>query len=103
MIQPPPRYTLLSLHDALPISRSRPRARGKSVVGRLQPALTKRPLRSSVRGGRLQATLRFTQLDDEALEKNLRDRKSTRLNSSHLVISDAVFCLKKKTKLRCEC
>src|SRR5256885_5447391 len=24
------------------------------------------------------------------------DRKSTRLNSSHLVISDAVFCLKKK-------
>src|SRR5256885_5868821 len=28
------------------------------------------------------------------------DRKSTRLNSSHLVISYAVFCLKKKHKLR---
>src|SRR5256885_12935683 len=28
-----------------------------------------------------------------------QDRKSTRLNSSHLVISYAVFCLKKKTKL----
>src|SRR5256885_12546370 len=28
------------------------------------------------------------------------DRKSTRLNSSHLVISYAVFCLKKKTQLR---
>src|SRR5256885_11027331 len=27
-----------------------------------------------------------------------RDRKSTRLNSSHLVISYAVFCLKKKRK-----
>src|SRR5256885_8561792 len=27
-----------------------------------------------------------------------RDRKSTRLNSSHLVISYAVFCLKKKIK-----
>src|SRR5256885_8829695 len=27
---------------------------------------------------------------------NRRDRKSTRLNSSHLVISYAVFCLKKK-------
>src|SRR5256885_3564409 len=27
----------------------------------------------------------------------IRDRKSTRLNSSHLVISYAVFCLKKKT------
>src|SRR5256885_8391236 len=29
---------------------------------------------------------------------SLRDRKSTRLNSSHLVISYAVFCLKKKNK-----
>src|SRR5256885_3251646 len=30
----------------------------------------------------------------------LRDRKSTRLNSSHLVISYAVFCLKKKNQER---
>src|SRR5256885_12977917 len=30
--------------------------------------------------------------------KKVLDRKSTRLNSSHLVISYAVFCLKKKTK-----
>src|SRR5215204_7188569 len=29
-----------------------------------------------------------------------RDRKSTRLNSSHTVISYAVFCLKKKKKKR---
>src|SRR5256885_6803518 len=29
---------------------------------------------------------------------HVRDRKSTRLNSSHLVISYAVFCLKKKKK-----
>src|SRR2546426_5381209 len=29
-----------------------------------------------------------------------RDRKSTRLNSSHLVISYAVFCLKKKTTVQ---
>src|SRR5258708_25662457 len=28
----------------------------------------------------------------------IRDRKSTRLNSSHQIISYAVFCLKKKTK-----
>src|SRR2546426_4309472 len=33
---------------------------------------------------------------DAALDR--RDRKSTRLNSSHLVISYAVFCLKKKSK-----
>src|SRR5437588_8544984 len=31
-----------------------------------------------------------------------RDRKSTRLNSSHTVISYAVFCLKKKNKHRIE-
>src|SRR5256885_13280701 len=31
--------------------------------------------------------------------EHVRDRKSTRLNSSHLVISYAVFCLKKKKKL----
>src|SRR2546426_5085836 len=29
-------------------------------------------------------------------KKKFKDRKSTRLNSSHLVISYAVFCLKKK-------
>src|SRR5256885_4925958 len=33
------------------------------------------------------------------LQKSPRDRKSTRLNSSHLVISYAVFCLKKKKKI----
>src|SRR5688500_19834823 len=31
---------------------------------------------------------------------SFRDRKSTRLNSSHLVISYAVFCLKKKKKTK---
>src|SRR5688500_20410501 len=31
-------------------------------------------------------------------KKSQTDRKSTRLNSSHLVISYAVFCLKKKKK-----
>src|SRR5258708_18375597 len=30
-----------------------------------------------------------------------RDRKSTRLNSSHQIISYAVFCLKKKNKRTC--
>src|SRR2546426_5044724 len=32
----------------------------------------------------------------EGASERARDRKSTRLNSSHLVISYAVFCLKKK-------
>src|SRR5256885_11762161 len=34
----------------------------------------------------------------KAERKIAEDRKSTRLNSSHLVISYAVFCLKKKKK-----
>src|SRR3989454_5049283 len=37
-----------------------------------------------------------TTLKDQVNEDLLADRKSTRLNSSHLVISYAVFCLKKK-------
>src|SRR5437899_7037579 len=36
----------------------------------------------------------------EAKDPYMRDRKSTRLNSSHLGISYAVFCLKKKKKPR---
>src|SRR2546426_6639016 len=35
----------------------------------------------------------------DARVEESRDRKSTRLNSSHLVISYAVFCLKKKKNL----
>src|SRR5258708_15365182 len=34
--------------------------------------------------------------DDVALAQDLLDRKSTRLNSSHQIISYAVFCLKQK-------
>src|SRR5690606_40645815 len=36
-----------------------------------------------------------------AYARQVRDRKSTRLNSSHVKISYAVFCLKKKKKLQC--
>src|SRR2546426_8803630 len=39
---------------------------------------------------------------DFDLKYDHRDRKSTRLNSSHLVISYAVFCLKKKKKNKIE-
>src|SRR5256885_8269913 len=39
--------------------------------------------------------------EDRLLVHRLEDRKSTRLNSSHLVISYAVFCLKKKINMTC--
>src|SRR5260221_7208200 len=58
----------LSLHDALPIYS----------------------IWSSVSGWTFTACRNVTRVD--------RDRKSTRLNSSHTVISYAVFCLKKKKK-----
>src|SRR5256885_6921491 len=48
-------------------------------------------------GGVHHAAVAAGALDDEA---EAQDRKSTRLNSSHLVISYAVFCLKKKKTLR---
>src|SRR5205085_11546081 len=77
-------YTL-SLHDALPISCSiarwrRTRMRSSpSTRGRRRAATPARRLRYSPKTSR-------------------RDRKSTRLNSSHSQISYAVFCLKKKKK-----
>src|SRR2546426_7016384 len=63
-------YTL-SLHDALPISSGRVKSQSRSFRTEIRRRL----------GWRSQG-----------------DRKSTRLNSSHLVISYAVFCLKKKKK-----
>src|SRR5437899_4314064 len=67
-------YTL-SLHDALPIcGDARDDADTRGVHARA--------LRRGPRLGRIE----------------WRDRKSTRLNSSHLGISYAVFCLKKKKR-----
>src|SRR5260221_2807536 len=64
-------YTL-SLHDALPICAVPAGRRGRRAV-----RLAHGPLQC---------------------QPHHRDRKSTRLNSSHTVISYAVFCLKKKKK-----
>src|SRR5438034_8576374 len=64
-------YTL-SLHDALPISLV--------VAGTLIGVPAARVARAVVK----------------QVQRRIVDRKSTRLNSSHTVISYAVFCLKKK-------
>src|SRR3989442_6115866 len=45
-----------------------------------------------------QSRRRSVHVIDYAEAPSRRDRKSTRLNSSHVRISYAVFCLKKKTK-----
>src|SRR5258708_22878974 len=46
------------------------------------------------------SNLQKVSLVDNCDLADLRDRKSTRLNSSHQIISYAVFCLKKKKKKR---
>src|SRR5256885_12052103 len=51
------------------------------------------PDRGVRRGRRPQVPVRIRVV---RTEQEFRDRKSTRLNSSHLVISYAVFCLKKQ-------
>src|SRR2546426_8936160 len=68
-------YTL-SLHDALPISLAGHAGGRAAVAG---PGTV-------------------AQSDSGGRRDGGPDRKSTRLNSSHLVISYAVFCLKKKKK-----
>src|SRR5690242_21614770 len=73
-------YTL-SLHDALPISARR----SASSSARRSCAQAKRTRRLSGRRGP---------------RSTKPDRKSTRLNSSHMSISYAVFCLKKKNTSR---
>src|SRR5256885_4453035 len=74
-------YTL-SLHDALPISSTSPR-----------DGFTKRYFCAD------KSYLQYL-VSQLPLDKKGADRKSTRLNSSHLVISYAVFCLKKKKKIK---
>src|SRR5438034_5916516 len=71
MLRPPPRSTLFPYTT---LFRSPPASPPRAM----QPPASSSPLTS---GGD---------------PKRLRDRKSTRLNSSHTVISYAVFCLKKK-------
>src|SRR2546430_17494032 len=78
-------YTL-SLHDALPISAS-------LLLG----ARGAWRLRLRGRGRQLRAHQRTASRPREHRPGG-RDRKSTRLNSSHSQISYAVFCLKKKKK-----
>src|SRR5256885_11718860 len=55
--------------------------------------------RAAMERARSQGRGRFVKFEPSADGPMQEDRKSTRLNSSHLVISYAVFCLKKK-KLR---
>src|SRR2546422_6604711 len=86
----------LSLHDALPISPSET-ARPAQSVGGLTPGATRRLPLVTIHSKRGRAAGAVGD-KREAPGRTWRDRKSTRLNSSHGYISYAVFCLKKNTK-----
>src|SRR5947207_10753110 len=86
MIRRPPRSTLFPYTDALPIYRA-----GLIQVAHLrQVAGAARDIAHPDRPGRDADRVCEWEVDPAP------DRKSTRLNSSHTVISYAVFCLKKK-------
>src|SRR5207249_8083043 len=92
----------LSLHDALPICPAL-RLVGQSEVGAMAGMMGLMTMTVGLAaaagnaGDRTRAEV--TELGDLADQLGalvLQDRKSTRLNSSHVSISYAVFCLKKK-------
>src|SRR5690625_5858989 len=93
---------LLSLHDALPIFADRLRGRAEVLPGPLGGGVL--DTRLVEQAGIEPQTDRVEVFGDGVLlsvhhvERIHRDRKSTRLNSSHVAISYAVFCLKKKIK-----
>src|SRR5690554_7687985 len=87
----PTRLYTLSLHDALPILRGWGGLKydaGMSSGSERRQTAAWDPSGSTV-------TSRQGMEGDDA-RSAMRDRKSTRLNSSHVRISYAVFCLKKK-------
>src|SRR5690606_40998070 len=91
---------VLALHDALPISslpgrggvtwRSPKRAWYWLAPCEAEAVLSAAASRARWRAARLCSTV------STSGSRMLADRKSTRLNSSHVKISYAVFCLKKK-------
>src|SRR5256885_12092030 len=88
-------YTL-SLHDALPISVGA--THGGGPLGRMHAAGGAPGRRwRALCGDRPRRRARGP-LEANRPRGERGDRKSTRLNSSHLVISYAVFCLKKKNR-----
>src|SRR5699024_12714728 len=90
---PPPVLYTLSLHDALPIWPGHPHTR---CPGRLTFVRAAAPPDGSRADHPPHAEHRRHR---GPVPKHCpRDRKSTRLNSSHVSISYAVFCLKKKKK-----
>src|SRR5436305_2365411 len=85
-------YTL-SLHDALPISQGGDRRINADESSRQALGSLGRAGADRIVGARAVALA-----GGEPRSVQCGDRKSTRLNSSHVRISYAVFCLKKKNK-----
>src|SRR5688572_31379229 len=95
LIRRPPRSTLFP-YTTLFRSRGRPDAGVPGGDGRQQDRHQARGRNAARLEGRERPHLAGARKDEAPGQ--VRDRKSTRLNSSHSQISYAVFCLKKKKK-----
>src|SRR5690606_40883970 len=95
MRSPPPELYTLSLHDALPILRSRKAPEEERAEQEMLPATLASDSTASVGQQPALPSKRLQRIADY-VRAQAEDRKSTRLNSSHVKISYAVFCLKKK-------
>src|SRR5439155_20424173 len=96
-------FYILSLHDALPISLAKQApflllllmvVSGQGLLAADLQALPEF-LRSDPFGTIVAPDRSSVDLASSLYDAQHRDRKSTRLNSSHVAISYAVFCLKK--------
>src|SRR5690606_41742622 len=89
----------LSLHDALPICRGAAVHAAVVDAGEHDEARDRVELEGHGQEQRHgQRRSDAGQDADDGAQRDAQDRKSTRLNSSHVKISYAVFCLKKKKK-----
>src|SRR5260221_2014112 len=97
MIRRPPRSTLFPYTTLFRSVSHELSGQGFPAVIRVNPRNPGLRLAPSVMPGGCSANRPEAEFYPHAAEGH-RDRKSTRLNSSHTVISYAVFCLKKKTQ-----
>src|SRR5688572_31164058 len=100
MIRPPPRSTLFPYTTLFRSYGDEGKVMGLAPYGRPRYIEAFRDIIRTEGRGQFRLNLDYFRHHAEGVDI---DRKSTRLNSSHSQISYAVFCLKKKIYMCCNC